>query len=590
MKAIERIFQAFGEGRPALLVTGRSLYDFEVDSQGTLRPLLEVLRRTARERHGMLLVNYSLAGGLDWDQHRVDDERDRRTIENVLRAHGLTGIPQDQNVTVRVIRGVSSLSRTPTDGLKWADGRPMRFVFLFEFGEHLAPGSLTNGTQSDAQLVVIELAHLTAQSLTVRKSGNLVIFHGRHGLLDELVAEALHPVRLCQPDQQEKRQFFEAATSLYSKATFEPGLTPETMAHLTRNTPNRGAEALLRASSRTGRAITAAELVEQKNRDVEQMSEHTLTVLDTSRVAGVELRGVNVSAAQRILDFYAAALLKGDASMPANVLLVGPPGIGKTDLAILTARQAKAAAFQMHSPKSGLVGETERKARLQQTVLREWIPNIAFTDEITESMPLERSEFDGDSGASRAVQAALLTALSDETRRGRSLLIAATNCPWRAGAAMRSRFTVVPVLHPLEQDYAGIVEVTARRVDPSLKLDPASPALAEAAKIFSEKGANPRHIRQALSNVRLLKGSLDERAILFAAHDLCSATDQLSAVFADLWAVKCCSSLSYLPWAQNPQSYPFPAHLRDVVDPRTGMVNHQALDRKIEQLRPAANV
>lgn len=90
--------------------------------------------------------------------------------------------------------------------------------------------------------------------------------------------------------------------------------------------------------------------------------------------------------------------------MPAQVLLVVLPAQEKTDLAILTAASA-VSAYAMHSPKGGIVGETERKCRLQYA-LREWTPNVSFIEEITEAVPLERSEFDGDSGASGAVGAA----------------------------------------------------------------------------------------------------------------------------------------------------------------------------------------
>jgi hypothetical protein len=145
------------------------------------------------------------------------------------------------------------------------------------------------------------------------------------------------------------------------------------------------------------------------------------------------------------------------------------------------------------------VGETERKARLQQTALREWVPNIAFADEITEMLPLERSDFDGDSGASRAVMAALLTSLSDETRRGKSLLIATTNCPWRMGAAMRSRFVVLPVLHPLKEDYASIVVATAPRIAPQTELDAADPHLPIALlSILGECPGPRRHLPPAV--------------------------------------------------------------------------------------------
>jgi hypothetical protein len=590
MSAIEEIFRAYDEGYSAVLATGRSLYDLVLDTEGKLRPLLEVLRRDSRTRYGMVLVTYSMAGGLDWDASRIDDDHDRRIIENALRTHRLLDIPQDQNELVRVIRGISSLSRTPTEGLQWTNGRPLRFAFLFEFTEHLTPGSLTNGTQTDPQLIAIELAHMTSQSLALRSSGNLVVFHGREGLIDELVGSALSHVRLRQPDFDEKKAFVSAATSLYHAAKFENGLTPEAAARLTTNTPNRGLEGLLRASHRSGRALTAKELVAQKNRDVEALSEHTLTVLDTARVENLQLCGINIATPRAILERLGAELLAGNPCMPANILLVGPPGTGKTDLAIVTAQKANAPAYQMHSPKGGIVGETERKSRLQQTVLREWVPNIAFCDEITEALPLERSDFDGDSGASRAVMAALLTALSDESRCGKSLLIATTNCPWRMGAAMRSRFIYVPVLHPLKEDFVGIVRAIAQRLAPAAVLNGTDPQIVEAAQIFYEKGANPRHVRAALSQALLLRGNLTPDTVLFAAHDLCASTDLVSAIYADLWAIKSCSSRSFLPWAASPSTYPYPTHLHGIVDAKTGNINPVELDARINELRPAANV
>jgi ATPase family associated with various cellular activities (AAA) len=589
MGPVKEILRAYDEGYRALRLSGRSLYDLVVDD-GKMRPLIEALRQAFRTKFGMHMVTYSLAGGLDWDPSRIKDQNDRRLIEKALRDHHLLDIPKDQNEVVCVIRGISSLSRDSMDTRKWADGRTIRFAFLFEFTEHLMPGSLMNGTQTDPQLVAIELAHLTANSLALRSSGNLVLFHGRDGLIDELVCGALRAIRLRQPDITEKKEVLTVALSLYTGAGFEDGLSVSAVANLTTNTPNRGLEQLLRASHYSGRKLTGKELSEQKNRDVESLSENTLTVLDTSGVDNLQLRGLTTEIPLKILERYANTLMNGDSSMPANVLLVGPPGTGKTDLALITAFRAKAAAYQMHSPKGGIVGETERKARLQQTVLREWIPNIAFCDEITEALPLQRNDFDGDSGASRAVTAALLTALSDEGRRGKSLLIATTNCPWRMGAAMRSRFTILPVFHPLRCDFADIVLTTAKRVDRGNDIDGNDERIGEASTIFYEKGANPRHIRLALSNALQLHGSMTVETVLFAAKDLCCSADLPSAIYADLWAVKVTSSRSFLPWNNDPRSYPFPTHLDGVVDLATGDINHSELDKRIKEYEPYANL
>jgi AAA+ superfamily predicted ATPase len=587
MQPTDAILESFEEGHAALLLTGRSLFDLVVTEGSKLRPLVEDLRNQIERRYGMVLITYSMANGIEWDGS-LSDERDRLTVDQALHAHRLVDISQDANEVARVIRGVSSLSRSPAEGLKWSDQRPMRFAFLLFFGEHLTPGSMTNGTQTDNQLVATELAHLTAQSLALRSSGNLVLFHAREGMLDPLVSSVLYRIRLPLPDQAEKTLFLDAAVKLYSSVRFEEPLTRETIVNLNTNTPNRGLETLLRTSHRTGRSVTAQQLTAQKERDVEEVSEGTLSVLDATRVRGVELAGLNIAAPIRVLDQQAEALLRVDPSAHATILIAGPPGSGKTDLATRAAWKARASAYRLVSPKHGIVGETERRSRLQWTVLRELSPAVAFADEVTEMLPLQRQEHDGDSGASRAVMAELLNALSDETRRGKSLFLASTNVPWRMSAAMRSRFATLPVLHPLRRDFAAILVTTAKRIDPTSQLDPADPKIEQAAGLFYEKGANARHMRAALSNAKSIHSELNPETILFAAEDLCGVTDFTSLMFADLWAVRSCSFKSWLPWFSQDE-YPFPHHLAGLVDAQ-GNIKVGELEKRMEELRPRANV
>jgi AAA+ superfamily predicted ATPase len=589
-EALRGVFRAYDAGHAAIMLEERSLYDLAVDRGGQLRPAVEVLRRIARDEYGMHLITYSMAQGLDWDAPRCDDRVTRDRIEQTLRLHHLWDLPQDQNEVVRVLRGIASMARAPRGEVKWPDGRDLRFAFLLEFAEHLAPGSLTNGTQSDLQLVVIELTHVVSQSLALRKSGNLILFHGRPALIDPLVAGAMHRVRVPHANRAEKKQFIEAALALYTGARFDPGMTTDIVAHLTTNTPNRGLEQLLRASHFGLRPVSASEVVEQKRRDVVALSEQSLSVIETERIRDVRLVGRNSAVPSTILDRLAARLRAGDKGMPANVLLAGAPGTGKTDLAILTADTAGVTAYRVHSPKRGIVGETERLCDLQQDLLRHWTPNVAFVDEITESLPLQRSDFDGDSGATRAVMATMLTALSDESRRGSSLLIATTNCPWRMSAAMRSRFVFVPVLQPLVSDIPAILAETAARVQPGISLDCSDARIVEAAEVFYRKGASPRHVREALTSALMFTDTLTEDAVLCAARDLTSMTDRASAVYADLWAIRCCGSRRFLPWADCSQSYPYPDYLADLVDQTTGDVDIDALERRIEEYRPHANV
>jgi hypothetical protein len=587
MDGTERILEAYFRGHPALLVTGRSLYDFDIDAgDGKLRPVLEILRRQLFAKSGIHLQTYSLAAGLQWNG--LPDARDQGELEKILRRHGLLDVAPGENEQVKTLRGIFSVARAPTN-VKWHDGREARLAFLLEFAEHLVPCS-ANGGATEPQVHSTELANLLGNSLALRSGGNLVIFHGREGLIDELVVSALHLVHLPQPTIEEKKRFVIEASKLYANAQFETGLDADVVSHLTMNTPNRGLEHMLRESHRSGEPVTARRLSEQKNHDIEQISEHTLAALDTLRSNGAELCGRNVAIAKCLLDAWTEGLARGDANTPLNVVLVGPPGTGKTVLALSAAAKAKVAAYQVLNPKGSLVGETERKVRLQWHALNEW-GGVGFVDEVTEALPLQRSDFNGDSGATQAVTATLLTELSNETVRGRRMLIGTTNCPWRIGEAMRNRLRFVPVTNPLPQDYpAIIVAIAASLSRRSLSFDATDSFVRLAAEIFYNRGANPRDIRDQLSDAFFGDRSLRAERLIATAEDFAPSADGASVVYADLWAVRVCSRKSYLPWAADPASYEFPPHLEDIVDKGTGEIDNEKLNRKIESMKPYANV
>jgi len=577
------------EGRPAIYLTGRSLDELALAEDDKIRPLREIIKRYAKDSLNMVVITFSFASGLDWGRIDVSNPADQKAIEAILRESKLNDLKPDEHEFSTVIRGITLLLvRSSAEGLKWANGQPMKFLVMIEFAEHKFP-CVQNGNQTREQLMAIESLHLTSQNLAMRKSGNLLIVHGREGMIDDLLVSGLHHVRLSQPDKAEILAALPALRLAYPQAAFDNDLDDQSIANLVSGTPLRPLESAMRASHFSSRKITAKELTTGKEHSIIILSEETVSVLNTARVKDVKLQGRNIQVPFLAVQKFAQALKNGNPSMPANLIFVGAPGTAKTDLSLKIGSEADAPAFEMQSPKGSLVGETERKMRLMKQILSGFSPHIIFIDEITEMLPLQRSDFDGDSGASKSVTAGLLSILSDESRRGNSLLIGTTNCPWRIGAAMQSRFVFIPVLHPLGTDFPSILVETATRVS-NISFDVQDPQIQKAAQIFYLKGANARHIRGAIAQASLLINPLTAEAILFAAKDFCGSSNQDSAIYADLWAIKVCSYRSFLPWSDDPASYPFPPHLQMIVDPLTGDIDHQELDKQIEKYEPKANV
>lgn len=591
MSAIDLIRDACAEEYGAILLHGRSLYDFVCDN-GKIRPLFEALRRMLYREFGMLFVIYNKANGLNWFESWIADPHDRQMVRDAFQKSGMLSLPPKENETVAMLRAAAHLLRSGTADLKWHDGRPMRVGMCFEFTEHFAP-CVAPGGQAEVQLVISEHIHILSQSLALRTSGNRLFFHGRLQHIDELVAGHIKKIRIPQPDKEEKAEFLKTALDIYPNARFENGIDADGVLALTTHTPNRGIENLLRASDRSGRPLTAAEIAEQKNLDVKELSEGTLRPLDTRRVHDVNLVGRNVEVPRAILHRWARMLLKNDQMTPANVLLAGGPASGKTDLTLEVAFLAQCPAYQMLSPKDGIVGGTERKARQQQDALKEWQPCVAAIDELTETFPVDRGGFNGDSGASLAVIAELLTGLSDQTRCGRSVILATTNRVSSIGPALLTRFVVLPVLFPLKQDFPSIIAEIARKLLSGITFDPSDQKLKKAGDIFYSKGAGPRHIRTALTNVATTVDGLTDggEIALLAAGDLIPTHNFLSVVYADLQAIRHCTSKRLLPWdGDNVHTYTFPDYLSGIVDPATGDIDLSAIDRRIKELEPYSNV
>jgi len=313
----------------------------------------------------------------------------------------------------------------------------------------------------------------------------------------------------------------------------------------------------------------------------------------TSRINDVTLVGKNVQTALCLLTLFAERLMNDDARIPKNIILVGSPGTGKTALALYVASLAKCPCFQLNSPKDSFVGGTERKSNLQQWLREQYSPNVCYVDEITEAFDLERNSLNTDGGASKAVIASWLSALSND--KIKSILIGSTNCPWRMGAAMRSRLVFIPVLYPFLEDFPNIIKSIVKQINCNAEvLDieafENNSSIYEASKTFYKKGATPRHIKSAITNSYFFSGKITEKEILDAADDLIVPIDFKSTIYSDLWALKVTSHRSYLPWRNGLQNIKLPEHLSDVVDSTTGDILYDALNDILSEYERKNNV
>jgi ATP-dependent 26S proteasome regulatory subunit len=148
-----------------------------------------------------------------------------------------------------------------------------------------------------------------------------------------------------------------------------------------------------------------------------------------------------------------------------GVLMTGPPGTGKTQIAKALAKEAKMNFMIGHLDKlfGGLVGETEKKTGKFMEAIDAAAPAIVFLDELDSVLSSGRSS-PGDSGVSGRVFNMLMTWLSDESRAGRVVVVAASNRPDLLDSALirSGRFDAkLPALPPQKGDSKGRAKILA---------------------------------------------------------------------------------------------------------------------------------
>jgi hypothetical protein len=592
MNSVKKIFEPLDNGKNIIIHQGLDLRDFTPDDQNRILPLNEGIRIEATKRN-MILLEYSISGGITFDTSGLTKEK-REGIIMVLNQFKIINpnSSHDQNEFAAVMRGLLKLVEAkeyPT----YRDGSKMVFMIIIEFAEHQCP-SLQPGFLSNEQKISIELASKLSKSIGLRKSGCYVIFsEAREGSLDNILTNYIDVLRLPQPDAVEKRKFLSALKSRYPNVEMDSDLTDDAIINISSNTPNRGLEQIFLSSTLTKQKITSKQLSAKKQADIISLSEGTLEAVDFERVKGKKLEGINIERPLFILSKVTNDLKNGKRLALRNLILAGAPSTGKTDLVTFAALKSGIQAFNLNSPKSGIVGESERKAKLMLNLLKEQ-RGVGIIDELEMVLPMNRANGNNDSGVSQNLMGQLQSFLSDSSLAGKVTLFATSNKPGDISSAMLSRWIVVPVLQPLKCDYPAIVKSIILNIDSKVKLDDIE-NLKKISDKFFHSGASPRDIRESIAGaVAFLDGELSARHLDFAAKNLVVSSNRESYIHSDLTAIKFCRSYSYLPWwdierNEPDPDYPYPEYIREIMDDDL-RINQIKLYKILDELAPHSNV
>lgn len=585
-KSVETIIDSYNDGLNCVYAVGESAFDeFEVAPSGEITKRMDILEDELLKK-GLKLVRYSLATGTVYEYDNLSAS-EKRHLESMLSACGLTTQQEmfDETEFAQKLRGIFSLINTRND-YRFDNEKKLKIALLVEFSHHLIPSDGNYNHMMPTQKVIVELINKISSSMSLRQSGHFIIFNGKDCLPSDL--SNIQKVNIPFPNAQEKELFATKALDLYKNATLEKGVSPSIIANLTVSTGNNGLERLIRKSHRKRTVLTSKAISKQREAEIISNSEGTLAVLPTERVKGVKLVGLNVMKPMKILLNEANNIKLSNSNSISNIILVGSPGVAKTDMVAITALQSGLPAYSLISPKGSLVGETERLSRLQNRILKSH-KNISFSDEFSKAMPTGRQTNNLDSGASDAVVAAMQEYLSDGSRTGNQGFFATSNTIWQINDALLRRFEVVPVLMPLEEDYPTIISTIANKIFPHLNVTEKDTWVNQASQIYYSKFASPRHIVKTLKILGSYQKNVSAKDLVNAANQLNTQNNRVNTIYTELSAIQSCTYNGFLPW-WDVKNYRFPAHIDKVIDKHTGEVNHRKVTAEMKALEPYINI
>lgn len=554
----------------AVLITG-NIFDLQVENGNNAlyyRPLY--LAEKLYEK-GKFILRYSRSSGLTI--HRYNDiKENKKVLDDVLQRTGLNKFIGNKDISptevVEIFRGFKAIATN-----KYS----VSFAIIVDYVPHL-----TSSQSADREMqIVAETISDIANLPSVQKAGNLLVVYAYEENNLSPLLKVLNKVTYSYPGIKEYEQFFTIISSRKDEFA-NTDLSVQEAAKLSRGLNLSQLASLFREAKSQNKTITKNEIISEKEKLIEQISEKTLTVLPTD-ITFDDLAGLDVP--KRILKDFAQKLSIQHASSPRAILLAGPPGTGKTTIASAFANACGFNLVELSDEiKSMWVGQSEARLSLALQLIQSLSPVILFIDEIDQTFS-NRSNASMDGGVSSHYLKTLFKFAARDDLRGKICIVGCSNTPQMLDPAMINRFVTIPLLEATPKEMAAIFPKIQKRITGKETLNPQNENLLQGCEHIYRKGASPRQIFDVINKTISKHGSdFREDHILESCLSFRSNGDPVSGAYSSLSAIRLTAFDDYFPWAGNPE-YPLPWYLGGVVNLNDGSVNDLELNKKLYEFK-----
>lgn len=325
-------------------------------------------------------------------------------------------------------------------------------AIVFEFAETLVPADAPSSSEDQDRNNYVIFKDW-ARDMDIRESRNLIVL-----VADSLAsiaaplretASGILPLKILFPDLKERREVIELIRRKY---LLRDGDVPnEHLAYLTAGLPAVTIQEMIQEVQYYERPLTSQIVFQKKKKILEEQSGGLIEI--KKPIWGMKAIGA-LKPVKTFIEKVVDALKSDDPlAVPMGILLVGPPGTGKTVFAEALAYEADIPLVILKSIREEWVGRSERNLELAFELIRALAPVIVFQDEIDQQVQARGTVYHGDTGVSARLSARQFEFMSDTSLRGKVVWLAATNRPDLMDPAMLrpGRFDEkIPFLPPKE--------------------------------------------------------------------------------------------------------------------------------------------
>lgn len=423
-------------------------------------------------------------------------------------------------------------------------------LVIIEYAETIWPSAdiSTLGDEDRTNLVTFlrwaadpEIGESTTIILTV---GNLADLHPRL----RYQGSRIEALEIPLPGPEERLAYIH---HLLKEDGCKLGITPEQLAHATAGLARLHLQILLKQAKGRDVPLQFEEVKEKKREILKQelygMIEVVEPAYDLSAIGGLE-------PVKAFFKGIIQAINDGEVKLvPRGILLMGPPGVGKTALAEALAKECGFNFVKIVNPRERWVGQSERNYWRILQALRALTPLVVLEDEADQSEQ-SRDEASGDSGVGNRLRQMRFDFTGDPSIQGKVLWIRISNRPDKLDMAERRSgrgseriplllpdreeklriFEVMPKKHEFPcavQDFTGIVRLCEERFP-----DQISGADIEEISLRAYRRARGRGSR-----------TVEEEDYRWALEDFIPSFSRETLRRQELVAVSLCSSRQFLP-------------------------------------------